>query len=38
MNETVKDRIIEQVDRLDDPKRRQVLEFAMRLALPARSW
>lgn len=35
MNETVKDRIIERVDRLDDPKRRQVLEFAMGLALPA---
>lgn len=36
MSETVKDRIIEQVDRLDDPKGQQVLEFAVRLELPAR--
>ena len=34
MSETVKDRIIEQVDRLDDPQRRQVLDFALRLAMP----
>jgi hypothetical protein len=37
MSETVKDRIIEQVDRLDDPRRRLVLDFATRLASPAGS-
>ncbi len=35
MGKTVRDQIIEQVDRLDDPQRRQVLDFARRLAAPA---
>jgi hypothetical protein len=35
MSETVKDKIGEQVDRLTDPQRRQVLDFARRLASPA---
>ncbi len=32
MNRTVKDEIIEQIERLDDRERRQVLEFTRRLA------
>ena len=36
MGQTVKEQIIEQVDRLDDARQRQVLDFARRLAaLPA---
>ena len=34
MNQTVRDQITEQVDRLDEP-RLQVLDFARRLATPA---
>jgi len=32
MNRSVKDQIIEQVERLDDSRRRQVLDFTRRLA------
>lgn len=35
MRRNVKEQIIEQVDRLDDPQRRQVLDFARSLAGPA---
>jgi len=35
MNQTVKEHIMDQVDRLDDARQRQVLDFARRLvALP----
>jgi hypothetical protein len=34
MGTTIKDRIIEQVDRLDDGQRQQVLDFARRLTAP----
>lgn len=41
MGDAVKDQIIEQVDRLDEAQRRQVLEFARKLApvsgVPGRS-
>jgi len=32
---TVKDEIIDQVDRLDTPQQRRVLDFARRLTVPA---
>ena len=35
MSATIRDQIIEQVDRLDGPRRLQVLNFARRLAAPA---
>ncbi len=35
MSQTVKDKIMEQVDRLTDPQQRQVLDFARRLAAPS---
>ncbi len=35
MTKTVKDAIIEQVDRLDAPQQRKVLDFARRLTVPA---
>jgi hypothetical protein len=35
MSQTIREQIIEQVDRLDDPQRRQVLDFARRLTTPA---
>jgi hypothetical protein len=35
MRPTIREQIIEQVDRLDDPQRRQVLDFARRLATPS---
>jgi len=35
MGETVKDEINEQLDKLDTPQQRQVLEFARGLASPA---
>jgi hypothetical protein len=35
MSHTVKDRIIEQVDRLSDSQERQVLNFAEQLAAPS---
>jgi len=35
MSEKVRDQIVEQVDRLNDPQQRQLLEFARRLAAPA---
>ena len=35
MTKTVKDEIIEQVERLDDPHQRKVLDFARRLTKPA---
>ena len=35
MGETVKDEINEQLDKLDTPRQRQVLEFARGLATPA---
>ena len=35
MSQTIREQIIEQVDRLDDPQRRQVLDFARRLTAPA---
>jgi hypothetical protein len=35
MSQTVKDQIIEQIDRLDEPRRLKVLDFARRLATPA---
>ncbi len=34
MSTTTRDRIIEQVDRLDDTQRQQVLDFARRLTAP----
>ncbi len=34
MSATLRDQIIEQVDRLDDPQRLEVLNFARRLAAP----
>ena len=34
MSQTVKEQIVEQVDRLDDPRQRQVLDFARRLTTP----
>lgn len=34
MAKSVKDEIIEQVDRLDAPQQRKVLDFARRLTLP----
>lgn len=34
MSQKIKDQIVEQVDRLDDPQQRQLLEFARRLAAP----
>ncbi len=34
MSQTIKEQIIEQVDRLDDNRRKQVLDFAQRLAAP----
>lgn len=35
MTKTVKDAIIEQVDRLDTPQQRKVLDFVRYLAVPA---
>jgi len=35
MSQSVKSRIIEQVDRLNDSQQRQVLDFAQRLAGPS---
>ncbi len=35
MSRTIREQIIEQVDRLEDPQRRQVLDFAQRLTTPA---
>jgi hypothetical protein len=35
MSQTVREQIIEQVDRLDDAQQRQVLEFARRVAAPS---
>ncbi len=35
MTKTVKDEIIDQVDRLDAPQQRKVLDFARRLTVPA---
>ena len=35
MNNTIREQIIEQVDRLDDSRQRQVLDFARRLTAPA---
>ncbi len=35
MSRTVKDKIIEQVERLSEPQQRQVLDFARRLGSPA---
>lgn len=35
MNQTIREQIIEQVDRLDDHRRKQVLDFARRLAAPS---
>ena len=37
MSQTVKDQIIEQVDRLDEARRLQVLDFARRLGAPVES-
>ena len=34
MSQRIREQIIEQVDRLDDPQRRQVLDFARRLTTP----
>ena len=34
MSQRIKDQIVEQVDRLNDPQQRQLLEFARRLAAP----
>ena len=34
MAKTVKDQIIEQVDRLDPPRQREVLDFARHLTMP----
>ena len=35
MSQKIRDQILEQVDRLNDPQQRQLLEFARRLAAPA---
>jgi hypothetical protein len=35
MSQTIKDKIIEQVDRLDEYRRKQVLDFARRLTAPS---
>ena len=35
MSQRIRDQIVEQVDRLNDPQQRQLLEFARRLAAPA---
>ncbi len=35
MSRTIREEIIEQVDRLDDPQRWRVLDFARRLTAPA---
>jgi len=35
MSQTIKNQIIEQVDRLDDSRQQQVLDFARRLTPPA---
>ena len=35
MSQKIRDQIVEQVDRLNDPQQRQLLEFARRLAGPA---
>jgi hypothetical protein len=35
MSQTIKEQIIEQVDRLDEHRCKQVLDFARRLAAPA---
>jgi hypothetical protein len=35
MSQTIKEQIIEQVDRLDDSRQQQVLDFARRLTAPA---
>ncbi len=35
MSQTVKDKIMEQIERLPDPQQRQVLDFARRLAAPS---
>lgn len=35
MSKTVKEEIIEQVDRLDAPKQQKVLDFARQLTVPA---
>jgi hypothetical protein len=35
MSRTIKEQIIEQVDRLDDSRQQQVLDFARRLTTPA---
>lgn len=35
MSQTIKDQIIEQLDRLDEHHRKQVLDFARRLAAPS---
>jgi hypothetical protein len=35
MSQKIRDQIVEQVDRLNDPQQRQLLEFARRLAAPA---
>ncbi|HET9179873.1 MAG TPA: hypothetical protein VFQ24_16080 [Terriglobia bacterium] len=34
MSQTIKEQIIEQVDRLDEKRRKQVLDFTRRLAAP----
>lgn len=34
MSQTIREQIIEQVDRLDDNRRKQVLDFVHRLAAP----
>lgn len=34
MSQSIREQIIEQVDRLDEPRRQQLLEFARRLAAP----
>jgi hypothetical protein len=35
MSQKIRDQILEQVDRLNDPQQGQLLEFAWRLAAPA---
>ncbi|MGO9270547.1 MAG: hypothetical protein ACLQOO_09895 [Terriglobia bacterium] len=35
MSQKVRDQIVEEIDRLNDPQQRQLLEFARRLAAPA---
>ena len=35
MSQTIREQIIEQVDRLDDNRRKQVLDFARRLTSPS---